>query len=168
MRDFRLERSFPLVIIPFRPMQHMRTVSDQVRALTAAAAHVAPDGTLAFDVFYPKFEVLMLGIGEEKLEIEWSSPGQPETVIRRYYRKESVDKVNQSFTLTFIFRTYHNSQLVLEENETLKMSYYTYPHLRALFLMVGLEPLAEYGSFAKTPLDNSAEEMIFLLRKARV
>jgi hypothetical protein len=26
---------------------------------------------------------------------------------------------------------------------------------------------AEYGSFARTPLDNTAEEMIFLLRRAR-
>jgi hypothetical protein len=44
------------------------------------------------------------------------------------------------------------------------MSYYTYPHLRALFLLAGLEPVSEYGSFAKTPLDNTANEMIFLLR----
>jgi hypothetical protein len=27
-------------------------------------------------------------------------------------------------------------------------------------------PVAEYGSFAKAPLDNNAEQMIFLLRKA--
>jgi hypothetical protein len=47
------------------------------------------------------------------------------------------------------------------------MSFYTYPHLQALFLLAGLEPVAEYGSFAKTPLDNNAEEMIFLLRRAR-
>src|SRR5579863_3269467 len=30
MRDFRLGAEFPLVIIPFRPMQHMHTVEDQV------------------------------------------------------------------------------------------------------------------------------------------
>src|ERR1700746_824555 len=57
MREFRLNRTFPLVTIPFRPMQHMHTVADQVRALTTAAAHLADGGILAFDVFYPKFEV---------------------------------------------------------------------------------------------------------------
>jgi SAM-dependent methyltransferase len=167
MREFRLNRRFPLVIIPFRPMQHMHTVADQVRALTSAAVHVAEGGTLAFDVFYPKFEVLPLGIGEEKLEAEWSSPLDPETVIRRYFRKDVVDKINQTYRLTFIFRSYRNGQLALEEIDTLKMSYYTYPHLQALFLLAGLEPVAEYGSFAKTPLDNTAEEMIFLLRPVR-
>ena len=164
MREFGLKRTFPLVIIPFRPMQHMFTVADQLRALRSAASHVAKGGTLAFDVFYPKFEVLRLGIGEERLEAEWPSPSDPETVIQRYFRKDAVDKIGQTYSLTFIFRNYRNGQLVLEENDTLKMSYYTYPHLRALFLLAGLEPVAEYGSFAKTPLDNTAEEMIFLLR----
>jgi hypothetical protein len=45
------------------------------------------------------------------------------------------------------------------------MCYYTYPHLRALFLLAGLEPLEEYGSFAKTPLDNNSDQMIFVLSK---
>lgn len=164
MREFRLGRKFPLVTIPFRPLQHMQTVADQIAALTTAAAHVAEGGTLAFDVFYPKFEVLPLRIGEEILEAEWSPASEPGTTVRRYYRKDAVDKIQQNFTLTFIFRKYRGGQVVMEENETFKMSYYTYPHLRALFLLAGLEPMAEYGSFAKTPLDNSASEMIFLLR----
>lgn len=165
MRDFRLHRTFPLITIPFRPMQHMHTVEDQVRALTSAAAHLAEGGVLAFDVFYPKFEILHVGIGEERLEAEWPSPSDPQTVIRRYYRKDAVDKINQTFSLTFIFRSYRDGQLTLEETDTLKMSYYTYQQLRALFLLAGLEPIAEYGSFAKEPLNNSSDEMIFLLRQ---
>jgi SAM-dependent methyltransferase len=168
MRNFRLNRTFPLVTIPFRPLQHMFTVADQVAALKSAAAHVADGGMLAFDVFYPKFERIPLGIGEEILEAEWSPASAPGTVIRRYYRKDAYDKINQTYSLTFIFRTYRGEEeLVLEEREGLKMSYYTYAQLRALFLLAGLEPVAEYGSFAKTPLDNTAEEMIFLVRPKR-
>jgi hypothetical protein len=48
----------------------------------------------------------------------------------------------------------------------LQMSYYTYPHLRALFLLAGLEPIEEYGSFHETPLDNTAADMLFVLKKA--
>lgn len=166
MRDFCLGRTFPLVTIPFRPMQHMFTVADQFAALRSAAAHLARDGILALDVFYPKFERLPQKIGEEQLEVEWSPASG--TIIRRYYRKDALDKINQSLSLTFIFRTYRNEELICEESEALKMSYYTYPHLQSLFLMAGLEPVAEYGSFAKTPLDDSAEEMIFLLRPRRI
>ncbi len=167
MREFRLNRKFPLVTIPFRPMQHMHTVADQISALTTAAAHVADGGILAFDVFYPRFEILHVGIGEGRLEAEWSPPAQPDVVIRRYFRKDVVDKIHQTYSLTFIFRSYREGKLISEESEELKMSYYTYPHLRALFRLAGLEVVAEYGSFEKRPLDNSSQEMIFLLRPAR-
>ena len=138
MRDFRLNAQYRLVIIPFRPMQHMLTVQDQVSALTTAASHLSETGILAFDVFYPKFEMLTARIGEEVPELEWTASS----------------------------RTFRAGELILEETEPFQLSYFTYPHLRALFLLAGLEPVAEYGSFAKAPLDNNAEQMIFLLRKA--
>jgi hypothetical protein len=164
MRDFRLGAQFPLVIIPFRAMQHMHTVEDQVSALTAAAAHLSEGGILAFDVFYPKFELMATKMGEEVLEFEWSAGSDSADVVRRYFRKQSVDKINQIFYFDFIYRTYRAGELILEETEAFHLSYFTYPHLRALILLAGLETVAEYGSFAKAPLDNRAEQMIFLLR----
>jgi len=165
MRDFRLGAKFPLVIIPFRPMQHMYTVQDQVSALTAAAAHLSDAGILAFDVFYPKFEMINTKIGEEVQEMEWISTSDRATIVRRYFKKASVDKINQIFSFTFIYRTFQAGELILEETEDFRLSYFTCPHLRALFLLAELDPVAEYGSFAKAPLDNSAQQMIFLLRK---
>jgi hypothetical protein len=35
-----------------------------------------------------------------------------------------------------------------------------------LFLLAGLEVVEEYGSFAKTQLDNNATDMVFLLKRA--
>ncbi len=167
MRDFRLGAQFPLVIIPFRPMQHMHTVEDQVSALRTAALHLRAEGILAFDVFYPKFDVITSKMKEEVFEFEWTpAPGSGE-VVRRYFRKESVDKINQIFYFTFIYRTFRDEEMILEETEEFQLSYFTYPHLRALFLLAGLEVVQEYGSFAKAPLDNHAEQMIFLLRRAR-
>jgi hypothetical protein len=166
MRTFRLNRKFPLVIIPFRPMQHMFTIEDQIAAFRTAAAHLTDNGILAFDVFYPKFDMIWTKIGEEVPELEWASSSDPAKLVRRYFRKDAIDKINQIFSFTFIFRTYQQGDLILEETEPFRLCYYTYPHLRALFKLAGLEPLAEYGSFAKTPLDNTAEQMIFLLRRS--
>jgi SAM-dependent methyltransferase len=174
MRDFRLGAQYPLVMIPFRPMQHMHTVPDQVSALCTAALHLTDTGVLVFDVFYPKFELIHTRTGEEVAEMEWSPNSDPDSdpaktkskTVRRYFRKDHVDKINQTFSFTFIYRTFSEGQLILEETEVLQLSYFTYPHLRAVFMLAGLEVVAEYGSFAKTPLDNSAEQMIFVLRKA--
>jgi SAM-dependent methyltransferase len=167
MRNFRLNRRFPLVMIPFRPMQHMFTVEDQAAALKTAAAHLTDTGILAFDVFYPKFDMIWTRVGEEIPEMEWTSSSDPAKLVRRFFRKDAIDKINQIFSFTFIFRTFRSGDLILEETESFRLCYYTYPHLRALFQRAGLEPVAEYGSFAKTPLDNNSEQMIFLLRKSQ-
>lgn len=165
MRDFWLGRKFPLVMIPFRPMQHMYTQDDQVAALRTAAAHLDEGGLLAFDVFFPKFEMIAAGIGEERLEVEFHPGADSSRVVRRYFRKEAHDKIAQNFSAIFLFRTYDGENLVSEESEPLKMSYYTYPQILALFKLAGVEIVEEYGSFEKTPLDNDAESMIFVLRK---
>lgn len=145
----------------------MYTLEDQVDALTTAAFHLEQGGTLPFDVFYPKFEAIPKGMGQEILELECAVPSDPAKVVRRYFRKESYDKINQTFRLTFIFRTFVGSELVSEETEPLTMSYYTYPQAqRPVPIGWVVEPVAEYGSFAKTLLDNNAEQMIFLLRAA--
>jgi len=164
MRNFRLEQKFALVMMPFRPMQHMYTLRDQVDALTTAAFHLAEGGRVAFDVFYPKFEAIAANIGTEIQELEWTEDGTGRTV-RRWFRKKSYDKIGQTFTGEFIFRTYEGERLVLEESDPLKMCYYSYQQLRALFMLTGLEVAEEYGSFAKAPLDNEAQQMIFVLRK---
>jgi hypothetical protein len=144
----------------------MYTVEDQLAALNTAAFHLAPGGLLVFDVFYPRFESLLAGVGVETLELQWTRKNHPTTVIRRYLRKESVDKINQNFSAQFIYRTYHEDKLIKEETAPLKMSYYTYPHLRALFLLAGLDIVEEYGSCEKAPLDNDSKEMVFVLQRS--
>jgi SAM-dependent methyltransferase len=167
MRHFRLARKFPLVLMPFRPLQHMHTVSDQTAALRTAAHHLSTRGILAFDVFYPDYQKIFTGIGDEIQELVWTLPDASGKIIRRSFRKESVDKIRQTIHFTFLYRTYDGETLVREESERFLLTYFTYPQLRALFLLAGLEPVAEYGSFQKTPLDNSSPEMIFLLRKSK-
>jgi len=137
MRNFRQEKKFPLVIIPFRPMQHMYTVRDQVAALTTAAFHMREDGRLAFDVFFPNFEMLSANIGKDVLDLEWEVEGTPGTIVKRCFRKKSYDKIQQTFEGEFVFRTYEGKKLVLEETDPLKMCYYTYQQLRALLVVVG-------------------------------
>jgi hypothetical protein len=140
-------------------------VEDQVAALTTAAFHVEEGGSLAFDVFFPNFEGIPANIGKEILDLEWTVDAEPRKVVRRFFRKKSYDKIQQTFSGEFVFRTYEGDNLILEETGPLKMSYYTYAHLHALFLLAGLEPVEEYGSFAREPLDNTSQEMIFVLRR---
>ena len=53
MRTVRLDKRFPLVIMPFRSFQNMLSVDDQRAALATVKAHLEAGGCLAFDVFAP-------------------------------------------------------------------------------------------------------------------
>jgi SAM-dependent methyltransferase len=165
MRTFSLGQKFRLAMIPFRPMQHMYTVDDQVSALSTAKAHLRPDGLLVFDVFFPNFSMLLQPPGDEMLELEWPAPQGAGHVVRRYFRKTGVDLLRQYFEAEFSFRTFDGDRLINEERMPFKLGYYTYPHLLLLFRQCGLEVVEEYGSFKKEPID-ICKEMIFLLRPA--
>ena len=166
--DFRtlcLGDQFPLVIIPFRPLQHLYTVEDQLAALKNAGRHLADGGVLAFDVFNPRFDKLLSGDSEEHLELEWPDGDGTGRTIRRYFVKEGFDPVNMVFAGRFVFRLCEGDRVLSEEVENFKMSVYTYPHLKALFHAAGLESVGEFGSFDRKPIGPAATEMIFLLKR---
>jgi hypothetical protein len=99
----------------------MHALPDEVAALKSAAAHLAADGILAFEVFYPNYDLMFSRIGQEVLEMEWPLHSDPTKILRRFFRKDSVDKVNQIFCLTFIFRTYEGDRVVRQETESLML-----------------------------------------------
>ena len=67
MRNFDLRRQFPVVMIPARTLLLATTEEDQFHTLCCAARHLEPDGTLAFNLFYPDPEMLADDPDEEFL-----------------------------------------------------------------------------------------------------
>lgn len=166
--DFRTHYvgdQFSLVVIPFRPMQHMYTTEDQLAALQNAGRHLADGGILAFDVFNPSFDKILTGIGEEYLDLEWPAQDGTDRIVRRYFVKDEIDLINLNFSGRFIFRLCEGDKVLSEEVQPLKMSFYTYPHLKLLFYAAGLESVEEFGSFDRKPIGLEAPEMIFLLQR---
>src|SRR5690606_18107918 len=94
MRSFDLGRRFHLVTIPFRPLQHLNTVSEQVSCLTSVRRHLEPNGLLVLDVYNPDIRLLARPGGEE------DEPEPPFTmpdgrVVTRSYRTTRLDEVLQ-------------------------------------------------------------------------
>ena len=87
MRRFTVDRSFALAMIPFRPFQHLLTVSDQLACLTNIHRHLAGEGRLVFDIFNPSLDMLVTKpVGEE-------FDSDPEVVMdngRRVYRRGKI------------------------------------------------------------------------------
>jgi SAM-dependent methyltransferase len=163
LRTVDLERTFPLVILPFRVLQHMYTLDDQKRAFATIARHMDAESVALFDVFFPRFERVYSGIGEVDDQMEWRTADGKR--IERTFIKDSIDKIEQSFAGRFIYRTYEGEELEKEETTSLKMVCYTPPQLRLLCELTGLEVAETFGSFARVPLDNEASNIIFRLGK---
>ncbi len=53
MRAFEVGRKFTLVTIPFRPVQHLLTVEDQMSCLENIRKHLVAGGKLILDLFNP-------------------------------------------------------------------------------------------------------------------
>lgn len=163
MRTFSLSDRYSLITVPFRPLQHLFTVDEQVAAFRRFHEHLLPGGTLAFNVFFPDFAALDR-VGEENVDFEWVDPVETGTMISRSFLRITVDKLNQVVKGESIFRFYRNKDLVKEERAVVRMSYYTYPQLRLLLKSTGFQVAAEYGSFDKDPI-SIQKEMIIVAEK---
>jgi SAM-dependent methyltransferase len=163
MRDFSLAKSYDLIKIPFRPLQHLYTVEDQLKVFQMFARHLKKNGHLAFNVFYPNYQTID-ELGIEKEDQSWIDPQDSSITVKRSFIKTKADKLRQFFEAEFIFRSYRGKKLVKEERSLLKMSYYTYPHLELLLKTTGFNIVEEYGSFAKEDI-SICKEMIIVAQK---
>lgn len=163
MRDFRLGRLYDLITLPFRPLQHLFTVDDQLSAFRCFHAHLERGGRLAFNVFFPNFQLLE-EVGVERVELEWRDPLDGSIMVQRSFLRTAVDKVNQISQGEFIFRSYRGGELLNEERSKLNMSYYSYPQILLLLRSTGFRVREEFGSFGKEPI-SVCKEMIFVVEK---
>lgn len=165
MRSFDLGRQYRLITVPFRPLQHLLTVDDQVRALTAMRRHLRPGGYLAFNVFYPNYRIIDQPGGAEQEDSSWTDPADPQVTVKRFFRRTSVDRLNQAFEGEFIYRSYREGKQVRVERSAFRMSWYTWPHLQLLLRHTGFEIAESYGTFAGQPID-VCQEMIVVAQAA--
>ncbi|NMC64195.1 MAG: class I SAM-dependent methyltransferase [SAR324 cluster bacterium] len=165
MRDFSLGKKYSLITVPFRPLQHIFTVDDQLAAFNNFSEHLNRGGRLAFNLFYPDYKLLE-ETGVEHQELEWKDKNDSTLTVRRSFVRTSVDKLNQVFQGEFIFRSFRGDSFVREDRSHLSMSYYTYPQVLLLLRASGFRVLEEYGSFNKEPI-SVCKEMVFIAEKEK-
>lgn len=104
MRDFSLERVYPLVLIPFRAFQHLLTVEEQVQALHCVGRHMPAGGRLVIDLFNPNMEYIM----DESRRTEFGEEPPFEMPdgrkVTRRFRNPSVDLGEQLMDCEIIYR----------------------------------------------------------------
>ena len=166
-RDFDLGRHFDLVIAPFRVVQHLTTIDDQLAFLDSVARHLAPGGRLAFDVFNPHFSALTSADGSEREDT-------PDTLLpdgRTFRRASRVARVRWIEQVSEIELIYYISGGKGGKTQRQVMSFDMRWFLRAelvhLLARGGFRVRSIYGDFDRSPLTDGSPEQIVCAERVR-
>lgn len=163
MRDFALEERFTLAIVPFRPMQHLMSIEDQLSCLDAIRRHLVPGGRLIFDVFNPDLARIA-----SPTTAEWEDT--PETPLpdgstfRRGGRMVAVHRIDQINEVELIYYITHPNGKTERRVHAFGMRWFLRQELEHLVARAGYTLDTIYGNFDRTPLRDASPEMIVVAR----
>lgn len=167
MRSFDLERTFPLVTVPFRPFQHLLTVADQLACLACIHRHLADDGRLILDLFNPSIDALARDdLGEERGEEPEFTVPDGRRVVRRH-RIVARDRFNQINQTELIYDVTHPDGRQERLVHAFPMRYLFRFEAEHLLARAGFAVEHLYAGYDRSPYGSAYPgELIFVARKA--
>ena len=159
LQDFDLAgRRFGLIFSAFRVFQHLETVEDQLACLERVKGHLAPGGSFAFDVFNPRFDLMLDPEVPERENIRFRDAG--DEMIR--YEAVTRDPVNQLIEVKFRYERLRNREVVSNQTTRFKMRWFTRFELEHLMARAGFDRVQMYGDFDRLPVVPGCPALIFL------
>jgi SAM-dependent methyltransferase len=149
-----------LVIAPFRVLQHLIHVDDQLACLASVRKMLGRSGRFVFDVFNPSFTSMTR---DRSVEVE-DTPERPlpdGRTLRRTVRvlgTRWIDQVNE-IELIYHVRAGESVERVVQSFE---MRWYMATELEHLLARAGFRLEARHGSFARAPLTDDAPEIVIV------
>ncbi len=156
---------FALVTAPFRVVHHLTTHADVRAWLRNVARHLAPEGTLVFDVFHPDYE-MVAAPPSVSVDIERTDPETGRT-IRRVSSSHHHPEA-QTFDVEFEWLVEGETG----EEETIQagtslLRWFTRDELALLLEVEGFEVIDCWGDFEGTPYREDAEAIVMRARRTR-
>jgi SAM-dependent methyltransferase len=162
---FDCRRRFPLIIAPFRVMQHLVTIDDQLRFLDTVMRHLAPGGHFVFDVFNPSFSVMLSHDGQEREDTP-ETPIADGRILRRTARVTNVRWLAQVNEIEIAYHVApERGAAPVRYVQAFEMRWYLRAELIHLLARAGFTVESLYGNFDRAPLVDRSPEII--VRAAR-
>jgi len=167
MTDFELDERFGLVLAPFRAFQHLMDSGQQRSCVERIARHLLPDGLYVHNSFNPNLQYIVDAMklaGTWKLVNEFTVESSGQAVLR--YVQLQPNPARQTHAIRWKFEVY-DAAGALEETliEDMELRWLYRWEAEYLLELCGLEIVQAYGDFDKRPLDEQANELIYLCRK---
>jgi SAM-dependent methyltransferase len=156
MTNFQLARTFKLIIVPFRPIQHLSTTREQLSFLRCLHEHLQPGGRLVFDVFNPNLALLADPVNQHEIEDTPELTLPDGRRLRRSYRILQKRYADQCTDCELIY--YLDEQRIVQQ---LTMRYFFRFELEHLLARSGFDVTALHGGFDGAAFTDNSPEMIF-------
>lgn len=161
MAKFDLGEKFKLIIIPFRPFQHLLELREQMDCLECARKHLASGGRLIVDFFQTDAERMHDPVHKRETPlVEYkTSDGRQVRISERvaaFHRAEQINDVEMIYSITH--RDGKNERLVF----AWPLRYFFRYEVEHLLARCKFRVTAEYGDFDRTPIHDESPEMIFI------
>lgn len=164
MRDLDLNDRFSLIMIPFRPFQHLMAVSDQIATLDAIHRHLEPGGRLVFDVFNPNPRYLLEDRTDEREDTpEVDLPDNRS--FRRTGRVAAVHIADQYSEIELIYYVRGADGVTQRLVHGFLMRWYWRYELEHLLMRCNFRVKAVFGDFNRSPLTDASPEMIVVAER---
>jgi SAM-dependent methyltransferase len=165
--NFDLGTNFSLVIAPFRVLQHLSTLDEQLDCVKSVARHLAPGGQFVFDVFNPHFEMM---VQDRSAESE-DTPAFTLPDGRTFRRTARVPRRDFTQQLSEIELIYYLTAAGESEPrryvQRFDMRWYQRAELVHLLARAGLTVRDVRGDFDGSALtDASPEQIVFAIKDA--
>ena len=165
MTEFDLGEKFRLVIIPFRPFQHLLEIEQQMDCLECVRKHLAPGGRLILDVFQTDAERMHdpVHMREAMITEYKTADGR---AVRISERVAAFHRAEQRNDIEMIFSIKHKGGKLERLIFAWTLRYFFRFEVEHLLVRCGFRLKAEYGNFDRTPLEDASPEMIYVAERA--
>jgi SAM-dependent methyltransferase len=167
MRHFDLNRRFHLVMMPFRPFQHLLTVEDEMDCLACVHQHLVDGGRFVLDIFNPSLPHLA---GKEDMgnllgdEPQFVMPDGRR--VRRHHRLVSRDWLSQVQDVELLYEICYPDGREEQLVHPLRMRYLFRFEAEHLLSRCGFQVEALYADYDKSPYGSKYPgELIFVARR---
>jgi SAM-dependent methyltransferase len=166
MTDFHLDEAFRLIIIPFRPFQHLLEVEQQQACLRCAHRHLAEGGKLVLDFFHtdPRRTHDPVFLQESSPHPEVALPDGRRILLRE--RTVAFHRAEQCNDVELIYYVTHPDGRTERLVFAFTVRYFFRYEVEHLLARCGFRVAALFGSLDRAPLTDASPEMIFVAEKA--
>ena len=165
MTKFNTGEKYALATIPFRPFQHLITVTEQKACLECIYRHLVAKGKLVFDVFHTYLPRLVDTRYFMEMEVGPTMELPDGRIVKRTNRTAAFHHAEQYNDIELIFYVDYPDGRKERLVHAFPMRYFYRYEIEHLLSLCGFKILEFYGDFDRSDFSDESPEMIFVAEK---